>query len=303
MTLSIEEWTMGDAYRLHTLWKEATSGAPTCYAVDAETFCAGILPDEEDDETCATSQSQRLIVATQASEPVGFAHLGAGSVEVNGEALDSGIIRFLAFAPGSSIAGQALLDHAEHIFRDEGQPRIDAFPIYHGYPFHNHKVGILSDCLVPLCSLLVENGYHPHDSHLTLERSLESTPLPEPRPDVDIVVEKTIGPGSRPDIRVWARIEGEAKGNCRTVSGLRYARHDSLDSCGYTRWLGVSESYRQRGIGRVLLKRALHEMRLEGYTTTRLNVREKNLPALALYASEGYTTEDHSSAYFKDLGA
>ena len=44
-------------------------------------------------------------------------------------------------------------------------------------------------------------------------------------------------------------------------------------------------------------------MRLEGYTTSRLNVREKNLPALALYASEGYTTADHSSAYFKDLEA
>ncbi len=87
------------------------------------------------------------------------------------------------------------------------------------------------------------------------------------------------------------------------MSGLRYARHDSLDSCGYTRWLGVTESYRKRGIGRHLLKRALHEMHLEGYTCTRLNVREKNLPALALYASEGYTTEDHCSAYFKDLGA
>lgn len=294
---------MGDAYRLHTLWKGATSSAPTCYAVDPETFGAGIIPDEEDDETCATSQSQKLIVATQASEPVGFAHIGAGSVEVDGEAIECGIIRFLAFAPEASTAGQVLLDQAEQIFRDEGHTRIDAFPIYHGYPFHNHKVGILSDRLDHISSFLNENGYRPHDAHLTMECRLSEQVSPDPHPDLEIVVEKTRGVGSRQNIRVKAYYCGNHVGTCRSISGCTYAEVEELETCCYTRWIGVDETVRRRGFARHLLTRALWEMHKEGYDRALLNCRKKNVAATSLYASIGYTISDTPSAYFKELCA
>ena len=88
----------------------------------------GIIPVESDDESCATAQSQKLIVAADAAEPVGFAHLCTDSnVEVDGEDIECGIIRFLAFSPDRMETGQAILNYALQIFRAEGFTRADAF--------------------------------------------------------------------------------------------------------------------------------------------------------------------------------
>ncbi len=304
MTLSIEQWDTDEAARLQAVWIEATADAPFAYAVGPAEFATGILPVESDDESCATARSQKLIAASDATGPVGFAHLCADSnVEVDGEDIECGILRFLAFPPDRREVGQALLSHAEQIFQTEGFTHADAFPLYHGYPFHNHKVGILSACMTHVSSLLTETGYRAHDSHLTMLRSLDSVPLPNTHPDVDIVIEKTDGAGTRPNIWAKGTVNGEVNGSCRSQSGRTYADHDSLESCSYTRWLGVQESDRRKGIGRYLLRRALYEMRCEGYKTAALNCRGKNLPAVTLYRSEGYTTGDTSLAYVKDLRA
>ena len=297
-----EQWDMDRAAELHVIWVESTADAPYYYAVGPDEFATGIIPVEFDDESCATARSQRLITASDAGRPVGFAHLCASSdVEINGEDIECGIIRFLAFSPDRREVGRVLLRHSEKIFQREGFSRIDAFPLFHGYPFHNHKVGILSARMSHVSSLLRESGYRAHDGHLTMERSLQSVPLADLPPEADVVIEKTEGAGVRPNICVKVMVDGEVKGNCRSQSGRTYADLEALESCSYTRWLGVKEACRRRGFGRYLLRRALHEMRCEGYKTSVLNCRVKNLPAVSLYESEGYASVDTSLAYVKDL--
>lgn len=302
VTKLIEQWDMDRAAELHALWVESTACAPYYYAVGPEEFATGIIPVESDDESCATARSQRLITASDAGGPVGFAHLCASSdVEVDGEDIECGIIRFLAFSPDRREVGHVLLSHSEQIFQAEGLTRIDAFPLYHGYPFHNHKVGILSARVSHVSSLLRESGYRAHDGHLTMERSLESVPFAALPREADVLIEKTEGAGALPDICVRVTVDAEVRGTCRSQCGRTYADLDALESCSYTRWLGVKEAYRRRGFGLCLLRRALHEMRCEGYKTSVLNCRMKNLAALSLYESEGYATADTSLAYFKDL--
>ncbi len=299
---SIEHWEMDEAARLQAVWEVATASAPFAYPVEPAEFAAGIIPMESDDESCASAQSQKLLAASDTTGPVGFVHLCVGSdVEVDGENIECGIIRFLAFSPRRREVGQALLSDAEQIFQSEGLTRVDAFSLYHGYPFHNHKVGILSSRMTHVSSLLKENGYRAHDGHVTMQRSLDSAPLPDPHQGVKLIIERSDGAGALPNIRVKAAIDGQAIGSCRSQSGRTYADQDSLDWLSYTRWIGVKESYRRKGIGRHLLRRALHEMRCEGYKSAALNCREENHAAVSLYLSEGYRTRDTSLAYVKDL--
>jgi hypothetical protein len=169
--IDISTMRADEAHQLSYVWSNATDNAPFCFPVPPNVFSAGIVVVETDDESLASSKSQRIIVAKKDSSVVGFAHLCTGVVEVDDEDLPCGIIRFLAFSPGSPSVGRALLEAAETYLLNQGSTHIDAFSLYHGYAFHNHKVGILSTRLDHLTSLLTDNGYHRHDGHLTLERA------------------------------------------------------------------------------------------------------------------------------------
>lgn len=302
MQIRIESWPMADAGLLSRIWAASSADAPYAFPVGSEEFASRILP-VEDEECYATDRSQLLLVASSGGKPVGFAHIGADDkIKIDGEDVECGLIRTMAFMPDCRDAGQALVDRAHAIFLDDGLGHVDAFPIYHGYAFHNFKVGILSDSLTHIVSLLLQNGYSPHDPHITFDRPLANEERPTERDDIDVTIERTDGEGTRPHIRVWAFAGGKTIGNCRMMSGRRYAGIEELEWCAYTRWLGVSESHRRKGIGRHLLQRALYEYSKEGYTTARLNCREKNLSGLSLYRSEGYVQGDRSCAYLKDLG-
>lgn len=269
--------------------------------MNAEEFASGFAADESDDESRATARSESLLVAVDVGAPVGFAHLCAGPVEMDGRNVTCGIIRALIFSPGARDAGRDLLATAERRLRQAGHVHIDAFPLYHGYPFHNHKVGILSERLVHVGRLLEHAGYQPHDTHRVLERRIEALPEPTSNDDLEITIDRVAGAGSRPDIWVKAWHGERRVGSCRSVSGRTYADRDDLDNVGYTRWLGVDEPFRRRGLGTHLLTTALREMRRDGYRLARLNCRDANVPALDLYASLGYETIDRVSAYVRDL--
>jgi GNAT superfamily N-acetyltransferase len=234
---------------LSEVWSECIASAPSSYPVTGQEFSAGFVVDPAEDESLAVSASQELLVAMDGSDPVGFAHLCAGKVEVDGQDVNCGIIRFLAFKPESRSAGQDLLEASEAYLQDQGCVRVDVFSLYHGYPFHNHRVGTLSSKLDHVGSLLTENAYLPHDGHRTLERPLDGTlPLSSDCP-AELSVELTEGAGAIPDIRIGAQVDGKNIGWCRSMNGLRYAAQDDLGVCAYTRHLAVNADYRRQGIG------------------------------------------------------
>lgn len=300
MSPAVVEWSLSNTHLLAQVWAEATVDAQYCYPVEGTAFAAGVRVDEDGDESMATARSERLLVASIGSNPVGFAHTCAAEITLDEKKVACGIIRFMAFAPESPAVGQALLERAEDILSKDGHRHIDAFPLFHGYPFHNHKIGILSDRLTHISSLLLDNGYHPHDSHLTLVRSTDWTG-DRAKPDLDFRIERDDDTGIRSEIILRAFRGDERIGICRFYSSRRYADIPDTEEYCYMRWIGVGEAYRRRGIGRYLLHQALVEMQKEGYKRTVLNCREKNTIALTLYRTTGYSTGEVSHAYYKRL--
>jgi ribosomal-protein-alanine N-acetyltransferase len=64
--------------------------------------------------------------------------------------------------------------------------------------------------------------------------------------------------------------------------------------------LATHPDFRQRGVGRILLSRALLEAREEGCTTSFLEVRNTNLAAQALYNQFGYEITGRRPHYYHD---
>ncbi|WP_251329306.1 ribosomal protein S18-alanine N-acetyltransferase [Haloplanus pelagicus] len=69
---------------------------------------------------------------------------------------------------------------------------------------------------------------------------------------------------------------------------------------GHVKDLAVAAPARQRGIGRSLLVQSLAALAVEGASLVKLEVRESNDPAQALYRDVGFETARRVSRYYRD---
>ncbi|HKY33376.1 MAG TPA: ribosomal protein S18-alanine N-acetyltransferase [Candidatus Polarisedimenticolia bacterium] len=66
--------------------------------------------------------------------------------------------------------------------------------------------------------------------------------------------------------------------------------------------LAVAAPHRRRGVGRLLLRHALHQGRAEGCLAAFLEVRPSNQPAIHLYETHGFQVVGRRRAYYTDTG-
>jgi hypothetical protein len=71
--MKIAHWNVEDAGELFRVYNEQTAAIPHCYPVSQEEFEAGLLCPRNDDH-CRESHSEKIIVAEEDGEIVGFAH-------------------------------------------------------------------------------------------------------------------------------------------------------------------------------------------------------------------------------------
>ncbi|WP_256685163.1 ribosomal protein S18-alanine N-acetyltransferase [Halococcus qingdaonensis] len=69
---------------------------------------------------------------------------------------------------------------------------------------------------------------------------------------------------------------------------------------GHLKDIAVDPSYRGRGIGATLLERALDAMYRQQVGRVKLEVRESNEPALALYRQYGFVHRSTATGYYAD---
>ena len=69
---------------------------------------------------------------------------------------------------------------------------------------------------------------------------------------------------------------------------------------GHVKDIAVDPTYRGRGIGATLLERALDTMRHQRVGAVKLEVRESNDPALALYRRYGFVHRRTARGYYAD---
>jgi ribosomal protein S18 acetylase RimI-like enzyme len=100
--------------------------------------------------------------------------------------------------------------------------------------------------------------------------------------DAEVFPYASVAFGERwPRPRVWI-----ARGPDGRVAGFVASVARTLDR--YVEALGVSPSLHRRGIGRALLHAAMEDARATGAASMTLHVSVGNLPAIALYRSDGF---------------
>jgi ribosomal-protein-alanine N-acetyltransferase len=115
------------------------------------------------------------------------------------------------------------------------------------------------------------------------------------------------------------RILGSWRGHVRTQrrkTVFMYVIEDEGELAGYVVWeednqleeghllnIAVRTQNRRRGLGRELLGHALKMMSEHNMVSCRLEVRESNTPAQALYIQAGMSILRHNSDYYEDEDA
>ncbi len=126
--------------------------------------------------------------------------------------------------------------------------------------------------------------------HATYERSLDCPALTNLRPIPDVIAGHQAAGEFDPRLWELLRVEG------RSAACLLLARLTALHSVELV-YMGVRPEYRGRGLGTLLLRRALQHCRAVGAARLTLAVDDHNEPAKRLYALFGLQPVARRDAY------
>jgi GNAT superfamily N-acetyltransferase len=276
---------------LAAAYNAAVRDLPHCYPVRADAFAAMV----EGEEAGRGLRRPLVLVAWERDAVIGWVHAGLGP-ERHAPGPGVGVIRFLWYARGERLAGQALLEAAEAHLRGHGMPRVVAFPQRHRYPFYHLDHAYLSDRLEHVLGLLGRNSYRRAAGEVFYDWPAFAPELPAlPDLPIQVVVTPQPGRGSRPGLRVHARLGDDPAGECVCSSCAEYAPDEHLavaSEWGFVDWLNVPEPLHARGLGRYLLGRALCELRALGYRHAAISSARDNYRAILFYSNFGFHAVD-----------
>lgn len=306
------------AEEVASAYSAAFAGVPHCYPVDTVDF-DGAVRQANGGPVGTASVGARIAhpriplsqgaayVALSGGRVVGFCQVAVGDSKPDYDPASpverAGGIRTLFFDRGERDVGVALLDAAEAHLRAADVVRIDAFHYDHRFPFHHVEHSYLSARLEHVHALLGARGYVPGESEVNLDWPDFSAPDPgAPPAPVEIRLEWGQGPGLRPSLILHAVQPGADQrelGICVNLCvGDGTPAPDAQDWV-YTAWLHVAEEMRGAGLGRYLMRRALHELRQVGYASATICSISSNYRALLLYSGLGYHSVDWTTFWRK----
>ncbi len=297
MNVAITETT--EPALLRAAVQRALAGVPHCYPVSEDELAQAL----EGPQSCKAADrlgNDRIWLAGSPAEPLGMLHLATERPESGGQ--PRGAIRFFWFAPGCEAAGAELLARAEASLREQGVSRLIAWHYDHTYPFYHAEHAYLTQQHGHTHTLLQAQGYQEYGSEVVLDwPHYDPTPPPSILLPIKLTYEWERGRAARRGLVLLARTEKDEAGVCVCISLGEFSRAPEAQNWLYTRWLGVAEEWRRRGLGRYLMRQALHTLHGEGYRHAAICALGDNEPALALYTGLGYQVVDWTRAYEKTL--
>lgn len=299
--MEVVRYEPGMLAELTDVYNRATGCVPHCYPVSAARLGEELAGAREEPEGRPRLASQRVFVAREGGAAVGFLHAAVG--RFGEHKTEQGIIRFLWYERGRRKAGGGLLDQAEEFLRRQGVPRVEAFPEECAYPFYHAGDAYLSNRLDHVQALLAVNGYRRMEGEVFLDWP-DFEPL-KPGPagvTPAITVERGEKPGRRPDVSVVARLDGSVIGVCNSLSLAARGGGDEADEWVFTDWLGVEDEHQRKGLGLLLLRRALVEARELGYRHAAISTDWMNHRAFLFYSNFGYRVVDWTYGFARDIG-
>ncbi len=105
-----------------------------------------------------------------------------------------------------------------------------------------------------------------------------------------------------PETFIIAEENGDIVGYimCRIESGMPDFRRLKIPKIGHIISIAVLPGYRNRGIGRALISKALEAMKLYNAEECYLEVRVSNTPAINLYRKLGFKVSRRIRGYYSD---
>ena len=300
--MRIVEYDSNHLAHLTTLYNQFTRAVPHCYPIEAKELArafGGAYGIESRGETLACD----AVYVALDSELLGFVHVGQRRDDHEDKSQCPGVIRFLCYPRGRRDAGQALLDRAEKWLRGRRIRSVAVFPQKFRYPCYGFAHSHVSDRLDHLQALLLFNGYIRMDGEVILDwPDLDPAP-PPPLTDlrVDVDIRHEAGKCRLPTVTLKARLNGQPIGECVHLSGGTFSKRREAEHWAFCNWIGVSEAYQGKGLGRYLLRRALIEVVSTGYRHACITTAWNNHRAFLFYANHGYVTVDYTREFRREL--
>jgi len=311
---------LNEAKVLTEFYNDQFATLPHCYPVSTEEFDIGIRWRQSKRDSKWVKRSyedlshEKLIVASQDDEVVGFAHVAMwcgdpdqahrlGLTPLQGILRDRvGLIRFFHYQKGHRFAGQAIIEAAEDYFRKLGLSQIRAFS-YYGYRFHRFCHAFLSDRMGQVRSLLGMNGYRITRGLILLHspnfQVIEPT---SPDSQVKVQVQHKSGDGDLPNVSLRLVRKRKKIGDSYAISGGHFCKAREAQDIFYVAWFFIDKQEQGRGLGRYMMQCLLWELRKIGYKTATLYADIGNSRAQLLYTNLGFQTVDTNYQFFKDMG-
>jgi ribosomal protein S18 acetylase RimI-like enzyme len=281
-------------------YNDITRNVPHCYPVRSEDFepvVAGVIHESEGHKRL---HSEAAFVARDGRSIRGFIHIGVKRPE-NGGKTEEGVIRFLWYERGCRGVGQRLLDAATEYFQARDVKTITAFSQDYRYRFYHFDHAYLSDHLDHIQALLAFNGYRKAGGEIFLDwPNYYAVPTSSEIP-AEFTFEWENGNGERPTGIVRAHQGGKEIGVCASVCGGEFSHMPEAQDWLFTTWLGVSDEFQGKGLGRYLLHRALQEMRGGGYRHASISTAWDNHRAFLFYSNYGYHVVDWTYGFRREL--
>ena len=197
-------------------------------------------------------------------------------------------------------AGHALLEAYE---RQSARSELEAFPATHGNTLiqtYNAGWDGLSDRIPNVARVLTQHGYIPYQRELHLSARIEylqteTKSLPPP-----IRLRLPEAPADhRGAQRIQALDSHTEIGVCEYYPLAVLTNTPAASQTGYIGWLHVNDTFRRRGIARVLMSAAIAHLRQQGCNECWLTTAADNWGAQALYLSLGFEVVDCSTSFRK----
>jgi len=116
--------------------------------------------------------------------------------------------------------------------------------------------------------------------------------VPEPPAGAEVEIEEDSRRGELPGVETRALMDGRKIGECGIRSAGEYVSAAAAQRTCFVLWLGVEAEWQGKGLGRVLLMKALEHAKELGYESAVISTDQGNHRALTFYTNYGFRVTD-----------
>lgn len=235
------------------------------------------------------------LCAWRAGELVGFLDAGCGH---DGEHLDEseyaphGLIRFMALSERAELADEAfrlLMAEAETYWQNHNIRQLGAFHITTGYPSFQAGAGVLPGDWSGLIRLFTGADWQLRTRYYSFSRNL-GAPLEEEVPMADLSLTQQRLAEGRTYTIYHRRVELIAQAR---VMGVHLDRAGTAERVAHVVMLEVDEAWRNRNLGRWLLRRMINDATLQGHREMIVFLPMNQPIAMNLFVQHGFQENNY----------